>query len=312
MRILFTRLLLRLGWILPLRASHALGAAAGWLGARVDNRPRQLTEINLRVCFPDLDAGAHRRLVRRSLAEDGKGFMELGAFWLRRRERVLGLVREVRGIEHLRGAMDAGRGVIVAAPHMGAWELLGLWLSTQAPMATLYRPPHDRGFEALLAGHRGRFGAAQIAADRRGVKRLIQALGRGDIVGILPDQQPGAGQGEFAPFFGVQALTMTLLPRLAQRTGAPVVFAWAERLPRARGFVIHIQEPWRVDPELDAAETAAGLNRRVEEVARQCPEQYQWGYKRFAHRPPGEPKIYPRKRRFSGRSARTRRPDSTD
>lgn len=312
MRVLFTRLLLRLGWILPLRVSHALGAAAGWLGARVENRPRQLTEINLRVCFPGLDAETHRLLVRRSLAEDGKGFMELGAFWLRRRDRVLAMVREVRGSGHLRDALAAGQGVIVAAPHMGAWELLGLWLSTQAPMATLYRPPHDRGFEALLAGHRGRFGAAQIAADRRGVKRLIQALGRGEIVGILPDQQPNAGQGEFAPFFGIQALTMTLLPRLAQRTGAPVVFAWAERLPRARGFVIHIHEPWRVDPQADATETAAELNRRVESVARQCPEQYQWGYKRFAHRPPGEPKIYPKKRRFSGRSARTRRPDTTD
>ncbi len=306
MRILLTRLILRLGAILPLRVSHALGTAVGWIGARVQNRPRQLTEINLRVCFPELDAPAHRSLVRRSLAEDGKGFMELGAFWLRRRDRVLGLVREVRGIEYLNDTRESGQGVIVAAPHMGAWELLGLWLSTQGPMATLYRPPHDQGFEALLAGHRARFGADQIAADRRGVKRLIQALGRGHIVGILPDQQPNAGQGEFAPFFGIRALTMTLLPRLAQRTGAPVVFAWAERLPRAGGYVIHIDEPWRVDPDLDAGQAAAELNRRVEAVARQCPEQYQWGYKRFAHRPPGEPKIYPRKRRFSGRSASTR------
>jgi KDO2-lipid IV(A) lauroyltransferase len=312
MRLLFTRFLLRLGAILPLRLSHALGGAAGRLGARIDNRPRQLTEINLRVCFPELDAAAHQSLVRRSLAEDGKGFMELGAFWLRRRDRVLGLVREIHGLEHLEAGLESGDGVIVAAPHMGAWELLGLWLSTQAPMATLYRPPHDQGFESLLAGHRARFGAAQIAADRRGVKRLIQSLAAGHIVGILPDQQPNAGQGEFAPFFGIQALTMTLLPRLAQRTGAPVVFAWAERLPRARGFAIHINEPWRVDADLDARETAAELNRRVEAVARQCPEQYQWGYKRFAHRPPGEPKIYPRKRRFSGRSARTRRPGSND
>lgn len=309
MRLLLTRLLLRLGAILPLRLSHALGTAVGWLGARVNNRPRQLTEINLRVCFPELDAAAHRRLVRRSLAEDGKGFMELGAFWLKPRERVLGLVREVRGMEHLDAALRAGRGVVAAGPHIGAWELMGLWMSTQGPMATLYRPPHDRNFEELLVAHRGRFGAAQIAADRRGVRRLIQSLEQGEIVGILPDQQPNAGQGEFAPFFGIQALTMTLLPRLAQRTGAPVIVTWAERLPKAKGFVIHISEPWDVDPELEAAETAAELNRRVEAVARQCPEQYQWAYKRFAHRPPGEPKIYPRKRRFSGRSARTRQDD---
>lgn len=312
MRILFTRLLLRAGALLPLRWSQAVGAAAGWLGARLDNRPRQLTEINLRVCFPELDDEARTRLARESLVQDGRAFMELGAFWLRSRERVLGLVRSVEGGDHLDAALAAGRGVIVAAPHMGAWELLGLWLSTRGPMATLYRPPHDQGFEALLTRHRGRFGAKQIAADRRGVRRLIQALGEGDIVGILPDQQPNAGQGVFAPFFGVPALTMTLLPRLAQRTGAPVVFAWAERLPRGRGFTIHLDEPWQVAPDATPEALAAEQNRRVEAVARQKPEQYQWGYKRFAHRPPGEPKIYPRKRRMSGRSARTRKRVSRD
>lgn len=307
MRIAFTRFVLRLGALLPLRLAHALGGALGRLGARFDNRPRQLTEINLRVCFPDLDRERRRRLLLASMAEDGRAFLELGAFWLRRRERVLGLIRGVEGSDNLDRALAGTRGVIVAAPHMGAWELLGLWLSTQAEMATLYRPPHDRHFERLLVGHRGRFGARQIAADRRGVRRLIEALARGAIVGILPDQQPNEGQGVFAPFFGVQALTMKLLPRLAQRTGAPVVFAWAERLPRGRGFVIHLDEPWQVDPKAAVEEAAAEMNRRVERVARARPEQYQWGYKRFAHRPPGEPKIYPKKRRFSGRSARTRK-----
>ena len=43
------------------------------------------------------------------------------------------------------------------------------------------------------------------------------------MVGILPDQQPKAGEGEFAPFFGKPALTMTLLGRLAQRSGAQVL-----------------------------------------------------------------------------------------
>lgn len=307
MRIAFTRFVLRLGALLPLRVSHALGGALGRLGARLDNRPRQLTGINLRVCFPELGESERRELLLESLAEDGRAFLELGAFWLRGRDRVLGLVKDVEGADNLERALADGRGVIVAAPHMGAWELLGLWLSTQAEMATLYRPPHDQRFEELLTAHRGRFGARQIAADRRGVRRLIEALGRGAIVGILPDQQPNEGQGVFAPFFGVQALTMKLLPRLAQRTGAPVVFAWAERLPRGRGFVIHLDEPWRVDPGAPIEDAAAEMNRRVERVAREKPQQYQWGYKRFAHRPPGEPKIYPRKRRFSGRSARTRK-----
>ena len=77
------------------------------------------------------------------------------------------------------------------------------------------------------------------------MRQLFKLLNGGGVVGILPDQQPKAGDGEFAPFFGVQALTMTLLGRLAQRTGATVLFAWCERIdtgdrdgPR---FALHIE-----------------------------------------------------------------------
>ena len=114
---------------------------------------------------------------------------------------------------------------------------------------------------------------------------MFKRLLAGGVVGILPDQQPKAGEGEFAPFFGTPALTMVLLSRLAQRTGATVLFAFAERLPRGTGFRIHIRPAPEgiADPDLPAA--VAALNRGVEECVRIAPSQYQWAYKRYSIRP---------------------------
>src|SRR5690606_17232998 len=94
--------------------------------------------------------------------------------------------------------------------------------------------------EPLLVRVRGSLGAEQVRADGSGVRALYRRLAAGGMVGILPDQKPRRGEGVDAPFFGVPASTMVLLPRLAQRTGAQVLFAFAERLPRGAGYRVHI------------------------------------------------------------------------
>ena len=109
------------------------------------------------------------------------------------------------------------------------------------------------------------------------------------MVGILPDQQPKAGEGVFAPFFGKQALTMSLLPRLAARTGAAVVFAYCERIgdgAGAPGFALHIEQAPDAIASADPVAGAAALNAAVERIARRQPAQYQWTYKRYTLRPP--------------------------
>ena len=73
---------------------------------------------------------------------------------------------------------------------------------------------------------------------------------------------------------------MTLSARLALQTGATVLMAWGERLPWGRGFQVHVQ-PLRVSLPLDAAQAAGAINRAMEDLIRQCPQQYLWGYARY-------------------------------
>jgi KDO2-lipid IV(A) lauroyltransferase len=277
------RLIYVLLWLLgrlPLRALHALGAATGWLWLRAGLREARVAAINLDLCFPELSAARRRALLRQTLAETGRTAAELAWLWTRSAETVNAGIRAVEGEQLFRDAIAAGRGVLIAAPHLGAWEALNLYLSRTAPVAILYRPPRQTWVEALINRCRGRFGAEPVRAEAAGVRTLLKRLKDGGVVGILPDQLPKVGEGDFAPFFGQQALTMSLFPKLAHRTGAKVLFAWAERLPDGGGFAVRFFDHGTVH------ETPA-LNAAVESLARSAPAQYQWTYKRFGIQPDG-------------------------
>ncbi len=277
---------------LPLSWNHRLGALAGWLAWRLPTRARRITLRNLERCLPELPAVQQKRLARYSLMETGKTATEIGPLWHWPEWRIRRLVHEVSGLHHLRDALDEGKGVILAIPHLGSWEMVGLYCSLHHPITALYRPPRERGMEATIRAGRERFGARLVPTDAAGVRALYGALKAGEMVCILPDQVPSAGQGVFAPFFGIPAKTMTLLPRLARRFDSRVIFCYAERLPKGGGFHIHfLPAPEGIDAH-DPVTAAAALNRGVEQCVRALPEQYQWSYKRFRRQPPGEPKFY--------------------
>lgn len=270
---------------LPLRWAHALAVPLAVLAWHFSADARRITLRNLALCFPQMSQREREQLARNSLQETAKFACELGRVWIRPVDEVLAEVVEVTGQEVLEQALQTGKGVIVLAPHIGNWELCGLHLDRQAATTYLYRPPKLAGFETAMVSYRARAGAQLAPTTRKGIAMLVKALERGEIVGILPDQEPALDSGVFAPFFGVPALTMTLVSRLAARTQAALVIMYAERLPEGRGFAIRIAP---VSSELanpEAALAAVALNQEVERCVRQVPGQYQWEYRRFKHQP---------------------------
>lgn len=298
--------LLSLTGRLPLRVLHAIGTLLGHVFWIVNGRERRVTEINLSLlvtqnsvrkghdtataALPESPIGALD--ARRVLIETGKSVVEVAKVWSGRPDRALQLVREVRGGELLDDAIGAGRGVIIAAPHLGCWELLNYWLAARTRLAIVYRPPRNAAIEPLLVKARGALDVEQVRAEGAGVRTLYRRLNAGGVVGILPDQQPRQGEGVFAPFFGIEALTMVLVPRLAERTGATVLFAFAERLEESAGFRIHVLPAPQGIADADLQIACGALNRGVENCVRLAPMQYQWHYKRYSKRPPGERNPY--------------------
>ncbi|HZP64926.1 MAG TPA: lipid A biosynthesis acyltransferase [Rudaea sp.] len=281
--------LLRLIGRLPLRALHGLGAAIGWLAWRFDASPSRRARATLSLAVTLNGGQSRHELLRSALVESGKSLLEVARIWNGDAQGALALVREVRGVELFEGALAAGKGLIVAAPHLGCWELLNHWLCSRTPIAIAYRPPRVSALEPLLRAARGALAPEQVPAEgAAGVRTLYKRLAAGGVLGILPDQQPKQGEGEFAPFFGTPALTMVLLSRLAERTGAAVLFAFAERLPRGAGYRIHFLPAPADIAGSDLHGAVAALNAGVEACIRLAPAQYQWSYKRYSIRPEGD------------------------
>jgi Kdo2-lipid IVA lauroyltransferase/acyltransferase len=273
--------LLWLAGALPLRASHAVGGLLGRLVGAMDRRDTRIARENIARCFPRLDADARARLVAATLADTARTLLETLRLWTRPFGRHLGWITEVVGHEHLERARAGGRGVIIAAPHLGNWELLNQYLATLGPLAIVYKAPDQRFLEPLLIAGRGGTRVAQLRADPSSVRTMLKHLRGGGLLGLLPDQRPKAGEGEWAPFFGHPARTMTLLPRLAQSAGVDVVFGFAERLDGGRGFRLHFLPAPADLAEPDPLRATAALNAGVEACTRIAPAQYQWTYRRF-------------------------------
>ena len=281
------RTALGLGAKLDYPTLYRLGGAAGRALYRCGSGERRATRTNLEACLPEWTPEQRDELARESLIETGRTFAEFGALWCWPGARVLSLVVETRGLELFERALAERRGVILLTPHLGAWELAGLYFSSLAPLTAMYKRPPVVEIESFYNAARGRLGAKLAPNDAGGVTMVMRALRNREVIGILPDQDPGRGSGVFAPWFGVPANTTTLVAKLAAKSGAPVLLVWCERLPQARGFRVHVRAPERTIGLEDPVAGTLALNLELEALIRSAPTQYLWSYKRFRNRPEG-------------------------
>jgi KDO2-lipid IV(A) lauroyltransferase len=277
---------LRLLARLPLSWLHVAGAALGRLVFACSPAYAARLRENLYasgVCSGEAQCKA---LLRRAVAEAGKGMTELVAVWFGSDEKVARLVVACEGWSVVEAARARGNGIIMMTPHLGCFEMASLYIVQRVPMTLMYRPPKLAWLEPLMIAGRSRWQATVAPANLRGVRMFYRTLQQGGTVGILPDQAPGAGEGVWTNFFGRPAYTMTLVTRLQRATGATVIMAFARRLPGGQGYHLYFEEV----PTAQFDESV--LNRAVEAQVRRCPEQYLWSYNRYkvpagAPAPPG-------------------------
>lgn len=291
MKLLAIRAVMRLfSWITP-RAAEYLApplAAVVWYSVP---RLRRVTRLNLKAAYPEMDAKQRKKIGRASMTHYVRNVFEAGMLWHWPLERMYALFDEVQGMELVEELIRAGNGLIVAAPHYGSWEMLNLYLHSKGEAAILYKPSKHPDVDALLLEKRTRAGAEMVAANGKGLRRMYQLLKDGYFVALLPDQEPTGGGGQFAPFFGIEALTGVLLPRMAQRTGAPVVFAVCERRKGGR-YRVHLFKAKASIYSDDMREALTEVNRGIEQCIDVDTAQYLWAYKRFRNRPEGEKSFY--------------------
>jgi KDO2-lipid IV(A) lauroyltransferase len=263
---------------LPLAWLHALGGVAGWLVWQLSPRYQRHFRANLEQALGTVDPA----VLRQAIFEAGRASFELPWLWLRPLDEVLAKVRAVHGWEAVDAALREGAGILFITPHLGCFEITAQYCAHAAGKAlvVLYRPPRYRPLEPLMQAGRVRGLVTTAPADFSGVRQLLKTLRTHGMVGMLPDQVPGEGEGMWVDFFGRPAWTMTLGARLAEVRGVRAFYIWAERLPRGQGYVLHYASPAE-ECAGDLTERCAAMNREVERLIRQCPQQYLWGYNRY-------------------------------
>ncbi|HKI65488.1 MAG TPA: lysophospholipid acyltransferase family protein [Burkholderiales bacterium] len=273
-------LLMRLLAALPLPLLHAAGALLGWAAYAASPTYRRHLRENL------AQAGYHDASTRRAaITAAGKGVIELPAIWLRPRADVLRWVKRIDGEALIEAARAKGLGIVFLTPHHGCFEITAKVAAERFPITALYRPPKLRFVQTLIESGRAGPNLRLATPDYAGVRELLGALKRGESVGVLPDQVPSEGEGEWVDFFGRPAYTMTLAGRLARRPGSVTLLAFGERLPRGAGYVVHLRP---LPASLPGESDARRISRALEELVRECPQQYLWGYNRYK-RPRGAP-----------------------
>jgi Kdo2-lipid IVA lauroyltransferase/acyltransferase len=262
---------------LPLSVLHRLGTLLGWVTYLSSRKYAARLQENLRNSGIARSDSEFRKLLRSNIREAGKGVLEAPWVWRRPLQKVVASVKRCHGWNDVEASYAQGKGVILLTPHVGCFEVISLYIAAHMPMTIMYREPRWKFLDILMHQGRARGMTKLVAADFGGVRQLLKALKRGDNIGVLPDQVPGNGEGEWASFFGRPAYTMTLIGRLMVARGSPVVMCYCERLGNGAGYELHFSRL-----NLDATKSIPQqINCALEAVIRANPEQYLWSYNRY-------------------------------
>ncbi|MFT7558385.1 MAG: KDO2-lipid IV(A) lauroyltransferase [Flavobacteriales bacterium] len=275
---------------LPLSFARGLGACIGTIAFFLRTRACKVTCENLKRCFPGLVESEISRLAQQSMCETGKLAIEACVVLKNDKAWTKNAVLAIHNEDLVMDALAKNKGLIVLAPHLGNWEVLGKVLTDYGDLTNLYLPPKQAIIEKLVKHYREKDGSKTVPTTSRGVASLLKAIKKGGLTGILPDQCPPLNAGIFSEFYSEPALTMTLIHGLIQRTECELVVAAALRVNG--GFDIHFIKPDAGIFSANLEESVLATNKCVERAIELAPEQYQWEYKRFRKQPEGYAKPY--------------------
>ncbi|MFC1495372.1 lysophospholipid acyltransferase family protein [Thermodesulfobacteriota bacterium] len=190
----------------------------------------------------------------------------------------------VEGEENLKMAFKNGRGVLALTGHIGNWELLAVALHVlYGPIAAVARPSRNPALNRLINDLRSRLGM-ELIPKQHGMRKIITALNKNRLVGILLDQNVDWYEGEFVPFLNRTACANKGLALLALKTGTPVVPIFSIKQPDGK-YKIHIDKPVELirtnDKTIDVEKNTALFTKIIDSQVRKHPEQWFWFHRRW-------------------------------
>lgn len=277
------KLFLTLFSYISLKYIHFLGEISGFLLSIVPNSIKSTTKTNLKLCFPDKTPKEIDILTRKSLKETSKSLFESGKSWIAYPKLDINKLVEVEGKDLILRSLEEGRGVILFTPHIGNIEILINFVANNFKSTIPYTPAKISALDSIMNSARDLMGANMVKADSGGVKSSLITLREGNLIMMASDQVPKKSNGIISSFFGVSALTVSLISTLSKKTKSPCHSVVCLRQSRGQGFRIIFSEKINQLNDLDVQDGVNLMNRELEKCIMKAPEQYAWEYKRFKH-----------------------------
>ncbi len=274
--------------LMPFKVQWQISRGLAWLSYNLAKGRRKVVQVNVDICFPDLNPQEKDALVKEIFHENMQGYLDSGTAWFGNYERFKSTL-EVRGKEHFDNVLNSGQGVVLAGAHFSILDLAGALTSLVTQLNVTYRPLDNKLMNAIMM--RGRYRFCSNAYHKKDVKGFIDCLKRGESLWYAPDQDYGRKHAVFAPLFGRQASTISGLTFLSKSGNARIVPYSYHRKQDCQEYILEFYEPL---PETgDEEQDALAYNQWLESAIRRYPAQYLWLHKRFkTQKNPDDPNPY--------------------
>ncbi|HEX8287839.1 MAG TPA: lysophospholipid acyltransferase family protein [Pyrinomonadaceae bacterium] len=281
---------------LPLETSMRFGKSVGVFLAKRFPRLQKTARRNLKIAMPELSDEEKEKIVRGTFKSLGRHLGFVSHFRKFKHEDIRNLVEVVGKEENFDPAYEKGKGVLFFTGHFGSWEVFNLLPPAFGfGMNILVRRIDNPLVENFVDKMRTRFGSVTLDKTRS-ARKMFRVLENGELLGILADLNVQEKEGVFVDFFGIRSSTTTSIAKLALKTGAAVLPAFAVWEESKRKYVVYLEPPIEYektgDDEADILNLTQKITNVIEKYVRLYPEQWLWIHKRWNTRPPGEPDLY--------------------
>ena len=264
---------------IPYKGLFYIGKVLALLLFTLPNKHRRVSEANLKLVFPHKTSFQINSILRDSLFHSIMNLLEAGLVWGKKDYKKKQGFIDVENFSEIKSSLSSDKGVLLFTPHIGNIEIIINFLGQHTDCTIPYTQPKNKNLDNIITNSRNKSGVKMVDINVSGIKDMLSALKNKKLVAVASDQVPKKGAGIISKFFNSEIYSMSLLPKLQQRTGCVAHLMYCERKKKGRGFVIHFDS--KIDLSSDIQEGVDKMNNEFEKCIMKLPGQYSWEYKKF-------------------------------
>ena len=280
--------------LLPLTITDWLGCRLGAFAASKNKKRFNIAKTNLSLCFPDKSSSEIERMVREHFQAQFRSLLHYAILWWRPFFMVRKRIRTT-GFEQIEKYHQQGKNVIILALHNVGLDFSGAAISMDYAANAPYKAIKNPVIDWKIANGRLRFSnklGGKLFTRDDGLKPLIRETRSGKVLVYLADEDLGAKDSIFVPFYGVPKATIPLLGRLTKLCDAVVLPCVSCYEPENKRYAINLLPKVENLPSGNDEQDSLNMNKAIEKAIDLCPIQYLWTLRYFQTRPEGEASVY--------------------